>query len=323
LAVVQSEFPVQSYTEADADVLGARMHYLHAGSGRPMVLIHGLVGSSLIWRRNIAALAQEYSVYAIDLLNMGKSQRIPGLDTTLEATADRVAAFMDAVGIERADLVGHSHGGAVSLMFAARYPERVRSLVLFAPANPFSHFRRLLLRIYATPVGRLVAFASPYVPVRLQLLTLGRMYGDRRRIPKDCLSGYTDGMRVPGTIRHILAIVRDWFADMAALKAVLPRVASVPTLLVWGDRDRTVDPASAIQLRRVLWNSELRIVRGGGHIVCEELPEESDRIMLDWMRRDLANVPLASGVELNSASRMPRGMRPASVPVRAKTSAAI
>lgn len=320
---MQSEYPIQSYTEADADVLGARMHYLHGGSGRQVVLIHGLVGSSSIWRRNIAALSREASVYAIDLLNMGKSQRIPSLDATLEATADRVAAFMDSVGIDRADLVGHSHGGAVALMLAARHPERVRSLILFAPANPYSHFKQLLLRIYRTPLGRLVALASPYVPVRLQLLTLGRMYGDPRRLPKDSLSGYTEGMRVPGTIRHMLNIVRGWSADMAALKAALPRVASVPTLLVWGDRDSTVDPASSMQLQRVLWNSELRIVRGGGHIVCEELPEESDRIILDWMRRDFANGPLASGVELNSASRLPRGKRPASVPARAKTSAAI
>ena len=320
---MQSEFPIQSYTEADADVLGARMHYLHGGSGRPVVLIHGLVGSSSIWRRNIAALARESSVYAIDLLNMGKSQRIPGLNATLEATADRVAVFMDSVGIDRADLVGHSHGGAVALMLAARHPERVRGLILFAPANPYSHFKQLLLRIYSTPLGRLAAVVSPYVPVRLQLLTLGRMYGDAGRIPKGSLSGYTDGMRVPGTIRHMLNIVRGWSADMAALKAALPRVASVPTLLVWGDRDSTVDPASAMQLQRVLWNSELRIVRGGGHIVCEELPKESDRIMLDWMRRDLGNGPLASGVEFNSASCLPRGKRPASVPARAKTSAAI
>jgi pimeloyl-ACP methyl ester carboxylesterase len=323
LVAVLFETAGQTYMKADADVLGARVHYLHAGSGRPMVLIHGLVGSSLIWRRNVAALAQQAGVYAIDLPNMGKSQRIPDLDATLEATADRVAAFMDAVGIEQADLVGHSHGGAVSLMLAARHPERVRSLILFAPANPYSHFKELLLRLYRTPLGRLVALAAPYVPLRLQLLTLGRMYGDPKRIAKGSLSGYTDGMRVPGTIRHMLNIVRGWSADMAALKAALPRVASVPTLLVWGDRDSTVDPASAMQLQRVLWNSELRIVRGGGHIVCEELPEESDRIMLDWMRRDLANGPLASGVELNSASRLPRGMRPASVPARAKTSVAI
>lgn len=298
------------------------MHYLHAGSGRPVVLIHGLVGSSSNWRRNIAALAKESTVYAIDQLNMGKSQRVPGLDASLEATADRVAAFMDALGIARAEIVGHSHGGAVALMLAARHPERVRSLVLFAPANPYSRLDQLLIRIYSTPMGRLAARTAPHLPVRLQLFALGRMYGDPARIDETCLRGYTDGLRVPGTIRHILAIVRGWFADMATLKTALPWAASIPTLLVWGDHDRAVDPASAMQLQRVLWHSELRILRGGGHILFEELPDESNRIMLDWMRRDLASGPIVSGVEMNAARRFLRRKRPASVPSPVNTSSA-
>jgi pimeloyl-ACP methyl ester carboxylesterase len=288
-----------------------------------MLLIHGLVGSSTNWCRSIAGLAEEASVYALDQLNMGRSQRIVGLDASLEATADRVAAFMDTLGIDRADIAGHSHGGAVALMLAARHPERVRSLVLFAPANPYSHLDSLLVRVYNSPLGRLAALTAPHVPVQLQRYALGRMYGNPARIPEGCLEGYTDSLRVPGTIRHILAIVRDWVADRAALKSALPWVASIPTLLVWGDRDRAVDPASAIQLQRVLWRSELRIVRGGGHILFEETPDEATRIMLDWVRRDLTPAPLAGGLEFGSGRHLTRRKRPTSVPSPAKTSAAI
>src|SRR6266478_6425836 len=85
------------YEDKFVNVSGARVHYLHAGTGRPMVLIHGLVGSSANWRHNIAALAQHASVYAIDLVNMGKSQRVRGLDAGLRATANRVIAVMDAL----------------------------------------------------------------------------------------------------------------------------------------------------------------------------------------------------------------------------------
>ncbi len=313
----------KTYREADVNVLGARMHYLHAGAGRPVVLIHGVVGSSANWRGNLAALAQESSVYAIDQLNMGRSQRIPGLDASLEATADRVAAFMDAMGIARAEIVGHSHGGAVALMLAARHPERVRGLILFAPANPYSRLDHLLIRIYSSPLGRLAALAAPYVPARLQLFALGRMYGKPERIADGSLQGYTDPMRIPGTVRHILAVVRGWFADMATLKTALPWAASVPTLLIWGDRDRAVDPASAMQLQRILWRSELRILRGGGHILFEELPDECNSIMLDWMRRDLASGPMVSGFEISSARGLRRKSRPPSVATPVKTSAAV
>lgn len=315
--------PTKSYDEGHINVLGARVHYLHSGSGRPMLLLHGLVGSSSNWRYNIDALAREASVYALDMVNMGKSDRIDGLDAGLEATAGRIAAFMDALGIAQADIAGHSHGGAVALMLAARHPVRVRSLILFAPANPFSDLGDLLVRIYSTAPGRWIARTAPHLPTRLQRFGLERMYGDPARVASGCLEGYIDGMRVPGTMRHILAIVGCWFADMERLREALPRVASTPALLIWGDRDRAVDPASAMQLQRILWQSELRVLRGGGHIPFEEMPEQSNRIMLDWLSRDLASGPLASGVQLNPARYLLRRKRPASVAAPAKTSAAM
>src|SRR6202453_2433255 len=114
-----------------------KVHYQRAGSGRPLLLLHGLVGSAKNWRRNIDFLSQDSDVYAIDLFNMGESERVPGLDAGLEATADRLATYMDAIGLDEADIAAHSHGGSVAMMLAARHPERVGRLILFAPANPF------------------------------------------------------------------------------------------------------------------------------------------------------------------------------------------
>src|ERR1700683_3863479 len=119
------ETPQPGYEEAFVDVAGARMYYLHAGSGRPMLLIHGLIGSSATWRNNVDALARHASVYAIDLVNMGKSQRVGGLDAGLKATAKRILAVMDALDLAEADIVAHSHGGAVALMLAAQHPRRI------------------------------------------------------------------------------------------------------------------------------------------------------------------------------------------------------
>jgi pimeloyl-ACP methyl ester carboxylesterase len=194
---------------------------------------------------------------------------------------------MDALGIESADIAGHSHGGAVALMLAARHPLRVRSLILFAPANPFCNYPDPMVRFYSSVPGRLVARCAPYLPRQIQLTALGRMYGDPKRIGQGCIDGYVAGLRVPGTIDHILAIVRGWFSQMASLEAVLPQLAAVPALLIWGDRDRAVSVASGTRLQRALAQSELAIVRGGGHVVFEELPEESNRLMLDWLSRDL------------------------------------
>jgi pimeloyl-ACP methyl ester carboxylesterase len=143
----------------------------------------------------------------------------------------------------------------------------------------------------------------PNLPSCFHRFALGRMYGDPARIPDGCLEGYTDGLRVPGTVEHILSIVRGWYDEMAKLKDALPRVASIPTLLLWGDRDRAVDHASAQDLHRILRNSELRIVPGVGHVLFEEMSEESNRLMLEWLDRDLASGSLYAAERSCSTQR--------------------
>jgi pimeloyl-ACP methyl ester carboxylesterase len=109
------------------------------------------------------------------------------------------------------------------------------------------------------------------------------MYGDPARIVDGSLEGYVEGGRIPGTIDHVLAIVLGWSADMAALTDALPLLAKLPTLLVWGDRDRAVSLASGVRLERELPHSRLIAVPGAGHVVFEELPDQADRMMRDWL----------------------------------------
>jgi pimeloyl-ACP methyl ester carboxylesterase len=285
------ETPEPPYEEAFVDMAGARVHYLHTGSGKPMLLIHGLVGSSANWRNNIGALAQHASVYAIDLVNMGKSQPIGGLDAGLTATANRIVAVMDALNLAEADIVAHSHGGAVALMLAALHPRRVRRLILFAPANPYSRSSDVMVRIYSTAWGEILARMLPYLPAPIQRIALGGMYGGADRLPDRCLQEIIDGLRSPATLRHVLSVIRCWCAEMAKLETALRRVKRIPTLLVWGDRDHTVSLNSAVQLNRKLRSAELLVVPGGGHSVFEERPEESNRIMLEWLGRHPLSTP--------------------------------
>jgi pimeloyl-ACP methyl ester carboxylesterase len=292
------------YEETFVDVRGRRIYYVHAGNGRPMLLIHGLVGSSANWRNNIGGLAQHASVYAIDLVNMGKSQRIGGLDAGLRATANRIVEVMNALDIAEADIAAHSHGGAVALMLAALHPRRVRRLVLFAPANPYCRSSDLMVSIYSTPWGGLLAWMLPYLPAAIQRIALGDMYGGADRVADSCLQEIVDGLRSPGTLRHVLCIIRCWFTDMAKLKRVLGRVKRIPTLLVWGDRDCTVSLSSGIRLKRKLRASELVVVPGGGHSVFEETPAESNRIMLEWLGRHPMSTP-----RLRELSRSASGVR--------------
>jgi 4,5:9,10-diseco-3-hydroxy-5,9,17-trioxoandrosta-1(10),2-diene-4-oate hydrolase len=273
---------VSTVENLTAVVLGLRLHYMRAGSGPALVLVHGLVGSARNWSQNIEFLAQYRTVYAVDLANAGTSERVAGLDASLQACADRLAAFMEVIGIASADIAGHSHGGAIAMMVAARYPERVRRLVLFAPANPFCTLGHAQMRFYATRFGSMFArYVIPLLPRVFHRRSLERMYGDPRRITQGILEGYTDGLD-SSAICHILNIMLRWREDMDQLQAALPSLAGVPVLLFWGEQDRAVALRSGEELARRL-GVPLRVVPNAGHIAFEERPEVCNPVWGDWL----------------------------------------
>lgn len=251
---------------------GHRMHGLTTGNGPALVLLHGLLGSADAWYPCLSRLGQDSSVYSVDSLGIGRSERVPGLDASLAAQADRMAKFLAGAGIDRADIVGTSHGGAVAMMLAARHPERVRSLVLHAPANPFSLVGDPLLHFYRSSLGRWFANQVPNLPEKLQELALGRMYGNSKLVRHEALQRYMNSLRVPGTVQHILNILDCWVNDMRELSAMLERLSDVPMLLLWGTHDRAVTLESGRRLEKIFHRAEMVILPGVGHLPHDEAP---------------------------------------------------
>ncbi|HUR37329.1 MAG TPA: alpha/beta fold hydrolase, partial [Terriglobales bacterium] len=124
-----------------AEIDGKRIRYLRAGSGQPLLLVHGLMGYSFSWTENMVELGKHYSVYAPDLLNTGLSDRVEQ-DGTLEVAARSLLAFMDAVGINQTHVVGSSHGGTLVMVAGALAPERFHHIVAVSPANGISEQSR-------------------------------------------------------------------------------------------------------------------------------------------------------------------------------------
>ncbi len=266
-----------------ADVDGHRMRFLHGGSGPPLVLVHGLLGYSFSWRFNLQTLAQQATVYAVDLLGVGHSDRVPALECGLRASAQRFLHFLDAAAVGPCDLLGTSHGGALAMMAASLAPERVRRLVLVAPANPWSRHGRLLAPLMGSrPAARLVPRLAP-AAIRLHSWMLRRLYGDPRLIAPGTLEGYSEPMLRPGTIEQAQRTLGCWRSSMRELESAISRIGHIPTLLLWGDRDPAVYVSSAPRLKKCFHCGELVVFKGVGHLPYEETPERFNRVVLDFL----------------------------------------
>jgi len=261
---------------------GTRIHYIARGDpGRePLILIHGLMDSAHSWYKNIDALAQNHRVWAIDLIGFGYSSRVAEPTYSLNYFARTVREFMDAQGIARASIVGHSLGGAVTLEFARLYPERVNNLILIAPGT---YLVNLL-----TPIN--LAARVPFAPRTLLGLAMtneqARMRAWRHALGDPShMNPQEKAMRVrpaqvKGTVDALVAMAAsEWASDIdEALDAI-----TAPTLILWGDKDRTVPLRHGDRHARALPNAEYVILEGAGHLPHIECTDEVNRLMQDFL----------------------------------------
>jgi pimeloyl-ACP methyl ester carboxylesterase len=264
---------------------GLRFCYERQGQGGALVLVHGLLGYSFSWRHVLPLFARTWEVFAPDLPGAGYSDCDPKLDCRLSSAATRLVSFLDAVGIVCCDLVGSSYGGATIMMMAALAPLRVRRLVLVSPVNPWSRYGRVKLSLFE---NALIAALFPPLARSTRSLDrhfLAKLYGEPGRLTDEALAGYQGPFGRPGIIEHAVKTVKTWSTDMGELTSVLERLSNIPTLLLWGTRDRAVDPASAAPLGRILGNAEVAVIEGAGHLPYEEYPEEFSRIVGEFLLR--------------------------------------
>jgi pimeloyl-ACP methyl ester carboxylesterase len=275
--------------ELFAEVDGARMRYLRAGSGPPLILVHGLMGYSFSWRFTMPVLSRYATVYAIDQLGTGFSDRPVNLDCRLRSIGERFLRFLKAIGVTSFDLLGTSHGGEVAMMAASLCLQRadlhLRKLILVAPVNPWSSHGQTYAPMLGSPIGSALflraighmQWSFPYL--------LARLYGDPKRIPPGTLEGYKAPVSLPRSFEYALSIASHWTEDLQELKSVIPSLAEIPTLLMWGEADRAVYVQSAQKLRSFFKNRELVTFPGVGHLPYEEAPEQFNNVLVEFLTK--------------------------------------
>ena len=269
------------------EIHGHEIGYLSSGSGQPVILVHGIAGSSMTWGRVIPGLAERTSVVAPDLLGHGGSTKSAG-DYSLGALANGIRDLMDALGHERATLVGHSLGGGVALQFAYQYPGRCERLVLVGSGGLGKEVG-LLFRVLSFPGVELVvgpAFA-PAVQTRA-----GAVVGWLRKVGfpfpasfDEVWHGYgslSDGDTRHAFFRTLHSVIEPTGQAVSATNR-LHLASLVPCLIIWGDRDPIVPVQHARAAHEAMPGSVLHVFEGVGHWPQQDRPDEFVRVVLEFI----------------------------------------
>ena len=266
---------------------GHEVGYRMAGEGPGLVLVHGVTGSSTTWREVMPTLAERFTVLAPDLLGHGESAKPRG-DYSLGAFASGVRDLMVALGMERATVVGHSLGGGVAMQLAYQFPERCERLVLVSSGGLGKEVAAIL-RAVCLPGSELVL---PFVlapQVQRLLASVGGLAGRLGLRPTvrgaEVWRSYTGLTEIRGRTAfvHTIRSVIDVTGQRVSARDRLYLAGEIPTLIVWGDRDRIIPVAHAHATHELIPGSRLEIVRGVGHFLPFEAPAEFLRALLGFI----------------------------------------
>jgi len=256
------------------DGLGTR--YLIAGTGPPLLLLHGAGDNALDWKWVMPGLAATNRVYAPDLPGSPGSVR-PAADYSPAFFERFVAAFLDALSIERAAMVGNSLGGLAALRLALSEPARVTALVLVDSAG-LGRAVSPALRSLALPAYGKLAVAWSKTPPGAAQRALARallLFARPREVPLEWLQTQYRLGRSPGFLEAQLATVRAQVGLRGQREVLLDRLPSLqsPTLVVWGARDRVIPESQARDAVSRLRDVTLSLIPDCGHLPHVERPD--------------------------------------------------
>ena len=267
-----------------ATIGGIRTHYVLAGQGRPVVLIHGLGASVATWRDNIAPLAERLAVYAVDLPGHGDSDK-PDISYDAESMAEFVRAFADHLGIENPALVGHSMGGGLALITALTYPELVSRLVLVSSGS---------LGRQVTPFLRLVTLrwiGEWFTGGRFDTtgLMLRQSFHDESLIAPELVDELRRTSSMPGAREARLKVVRNFISPWGVRRKYIRTgeldTLDMPLMIVWGEKDRILPPAHGRQAAEASGTAELHVLADCGHWPHMERAAEFNALALEFLSR--------------------------------------
>jgi pimeloyl-ACP methyl ester carboxylesterase len=270
--------PRQTVESKEVTVLGFRLHYLEAGKGAPVVLLHGLGGDGSRWGPNVEPLARDFHVFALDQIGFGQSEK-PLANYHTGMLSEFLVGFLKAVNVPKASLVGNSMGAGVALYTAVHFPQAVDRIVLADGGG------------YRAAAGQAPAAPTAEALRRRQIQNSVTREETREffKILFHDKSLVTDQMvdeQLAMRLRSAFTITKIQEAgERGTLTEQEVRSVKAPALILWGKYDELANPAGADRLERAIPGSQKVIIDNCGHMPQLEKADEFNRLVRDFLSK--------------------------------------
>src|SRR6266487_1893358 len=274
-------FPFESHF---AEVGGARVHYIDQGQGPVFLGLHGNPTWSFLYRHIVAGLDDSFRCIALDYPGFGLSTAPPGYGYTIAEHSQVVEGFVSQLGLEGITLMVQDWGGPIGLSVAVREPERFRAFVIGNtwgwPVRGEKNFERFSKLLGSSVPGgflveRLDLFTRVFVPGGIKRKKLTKAEKDMYQRPHP-----TAASRVPVHVMPREILTADEL--LSEVERGRPRVAHVPALIVWGDRDQAFKEPQRLRWERTFPNHQTVILHGASHYIQEDAPQEIVAAIKAW-----------------------------------------
>ena len=279
--VDQELFPFQSHF---VEVDGARVHYIDEGQGPIFVGLHGNPTWSFLYRRIVSGLKDRFRCIALDHPGFGLSNAPPGYGYTEAEHLAVVEGFVTQLDLDGITLMGQNWGGPIGLSVAVRHPERFQALVIgntfgwpVRGEKTFERFSKLMGSGFpgGLLVKRLDLFTRVFVPGGIK----------RKKLSKAEKAMYQHPHPTPRSRIPVHVLPREILAAQQLLSEVeqgLPRLADLPALIVWGDRDQAFKQPQRRRWEQTFPNHKTVLLDGASHYIQEDAPEEIVAAIKQW-----------------------------------------
>lgn len=277
---------------------GILIHYITAGEGEPVILLHGFPQFWYAWRHQIPALTKHFKIIVPDLRGYGETEKPPQVsDYRTSLIATDIAALINALGYEKAHIAGHDWGGAVAWQLALEHPEVVDRLAVLNCPHPavfskalrsnFSQMRRSWYIFF---------FQIPYIPEFIfkmfdKALLASALRGNTMRketFTDEDLAQYLLALQKPGVFTAALNYYRATFRQLLHVKKSKEKMNKIaaPTLLIWGEKDTALGKELTYNMNPFFSNTfDIHYVPDCGHWVNEEQPDLVNQLLIQHFKK--------------------------------------